>query len=363
MRDEIIEVAKQLIRFKSITGDEVELEKCVSFIEDYFDKEAVFVKKFKKEGTPSLLITLKDTTRPKILLNAHFDVVPASEQMFKPRKEGNKLIGRGALDNKGPLAVLMVLMKHLSRLDNKPNVALLTTGDEESGGHHGVKHALNEGVTSEFALVIDGGDFNHYVTKAKGVLNLRLSAEGQEAHASRPWEGENAIEKLMQAYMDLKDQFKYAQPSDWEKTVNLSGIKGGEIANKVPGFAEMILDIRYTEEDNPEELVEGIQRVVSENEVEVEVLVSEPVFATEEENDYLQRLLQVSEKVVGEEPRVTADFGSSDARFLSEKKIPCALTYPRGGGHHSEKEYLDISCLDKFYEILDSFIKETSLPE
>jgi di/tripeptidase len=39
-----------------------------------------------------------------------------------------------------------------------------------------------------------------------------------------------------------------------------------------------------------------------------------------------------------------------------EKKIPVILIRPRGGGQHSEKEWIDIEDLGKFYSILKEFV-------
>src|SRR5438132_9267351 len=56
----------------------------------------------------NLLITVPGTTgAPPTLLESHMDTVPADEwpdTAFAPRAEGDTIYGRGACDDKGPLA-------------------------------------------------------------------------------------------------------------------------------------------------------------------------------------------------------------------------------------------------------------------
>ena len=51
-------------------------------------------------------------TAPTVILHGHLDVVPAREGQFTPRIEGDRLIGRGAYDMKGALAVMLCARGH-----------------------------------------------------------------------------------------------------------------------------------------------------------------------------------------------------------------------------------------------------------
>jgi succinyl-diaminopimelate desuccinylase len=55
---------------------------------------------------PSLIADLEGTGKPVLLLT-HLDVVPAPETMFTMRREGDRVFGRGVLDDKGPAAILL----------------------------------------------------------------------------------------------------------------------------------------------------------------------------------------------------------------------------------------------------------------
>jgi succinyl-diaminopimelate desuccinylase len=80
---------------------------------------------------------------------------------------------------------------------------VLITGDEEIGGYNGARSALGE-INCDFCIALDGGRVDKIVVKEKGILRLKVVARGKTAHGARPWQGENAIERLMADCSSLK---------------------------------------------------------------------------------------------------------------------------------------------------------------
>lgn len=74
-------------------------------------------------------------------------------------------------------------------------------------------------------------------------------------------------------------------------------------------------------------------------------------------NPYLKLFSQITKEKFGIKTSFTASHGSSDACFFVEKKIPVVLIRPRGNGSHSEKEWIDLKDLEKFYLVLKEFVK------
>jgi acetylornithine deacetylase len=68
-----------------------------------------------------------------LLLNAHTDTVgvAAMEDGFEPRREGDRLYGRGAYDMKGGLAAIMLAAAEASRLSLAGDVVVAAVIDEE----------------------------------------------------------------------------------------------------------------------------------------------------------------------------------------------------------------------------------------
>jgi acetylornithine deacetylase/succinyl-diaminopimelate desuccinylase-like protein len=146
---------------------------------------------------------------------------------------------------------------------------------------HGVKVLLEQGYCAQVVIIPDGGLAVHrIVQKEKGIIWIRLEAQGAAAHGSRPWEGINAIERLMEALRNIKTLFADPHtnhPDDhWVPTINIGHIEGGQSVNKVPSNAAATCDIRYTEQTNPNGLLEDIRALLPSH-VTMEVRFFEPM--------------------------------------------------------------------------------------
>ena len=143
-----------------------------------------------------------------VVLMAHYDVVPAVEAdgwtfpPFEGRIHDGSVHGRGTLDDKGPLLVLLEAVENLLADGFSParDVYLSFGGNEESHGAAAAAIAdlfVERGITPW--LVLDEGGavvdapFPFVTVPAamvgvgeKGVLTLRLSARGDGGHASAP---------------------------------------------------------------------------------------------------------------------------------------------------------------------------------
>ena len=88
-------------------------------------------------------------------------------------------------------------------------------------------------------------------------MRLKLIGRGKTAHGARPWLGENAIENLIADYFKIKRHFELTAPGHWHRTLNFSRIQAGKAVNQVPDYAEALFDIRFTENDDMEAVVDG----------------------------------------------------------------------------------------------------------
>lgn len=182
----IAELLEKLISFKTTADRPEEIKKGFEYIASLFDPQKFNIKPLEKNGKHSLLVSFKgkDAMRPKILLNGHFDVVPAEdESQYKLRLEGSSAYGRGTVDMKGMATVLIEVMQEIGEKENTPDVALLLNGDEEVGGENGAGYCARElGMNPQFFLCADGPD-EHSIkitTREKGVLWLELVAKIQK---------------------------------------------------------------------------------------------------------------------------------------------------------------------------------------
>ncbi|UCH20069.1 MAG: M20/M25/M40 family metallo-hydrolase [Deltaproteobacteria bacterium] len=355
--EKIVQLTKDLMRFRSMHSEPAEIKKCVEFIEEYLEKDAIEYWRFDHENIPSILVMPKSRIT-SILLMSHIDVVDAPAELFSPVEKAGKLYGRGSVDDKYAAALSLVLIKNqLKRLRSNGKgqkdlpFGVLITGDEEIGGANGAKKVLNE-VKADFCIALDGGTPDRIVVKEKGVLKLRLVSSGKSAHGARPWLGENAIENLIEDYLKLRSFFQETSPDHWHRTLNFSIVQSGKSFNQVPETAEALFDIRYTETDDVDQLVSQMQ---SEIKGQLIVEAKEPLFHGGE-SPYLDLLLDISQN-----SKVGFEHGASDARFLSENGIKGIVWGADGEmSQHTTQEHVVIESIYEIYQILNEFIERAS---
>ncbi len=346
---EIVELTKDLIRFKTMISNTAEIRRCADFVEGWLKKHDLPVRRFNFNDTPSVL-SVPDDGPVNILLMSHIDVVDGPDSLFEPYEKDGRLYGRGAIDDKYAAALSMILLREYAKRKGKTlSLGILITGDEEVGGNNGAKKAL-EHVKADFCIALDGGNPQKIVVKEKGILRLRLTASGKTAHGARPWLGENAIETLMADCARIKTFFQLDAPDHWHRTMNLGKIQGGKSINQVPDRAEAVFDIRYTENDDVDALVAEMRSRVS---GAIEVMEKEPLFISGD-SPYLDLLLSVSEETVA-----GFEHGASDARHLADFGIDSVIWGADGEmSQHTENELVVIDSVYAIYDRLDRFLQK-----
>jgi len=358
VKEELIKLTEDLIRFKSTKGNPGEIKKCIDYVKNYFSGDDFIVKEFESNGKPSLMITYTDTKKPKLLLNGHLDVVEADEEQFTPTIEGDKLLGRGSSDMKGGLACLMLLMKNFAK--TKPNMGLMVVSDEEIGGKNGTSYLVKQGFGGDFMIAAepnksDSPDIIDVTIKHKGISWLKITTKGKAIHASLPWLGENAADKLIKKYLEIKKMFKTATINNtWKTTMSLGKINSGDAPNQVPEKAEMIIDIRYIETTDIDELIKKIKSV---GDINVEIIEKDPMLVNDENDPMIKKFQKYAEKVSKNKTRLIKFHGSTDARFTSAKGITSIVCGPHGQNLHGKGEYISIKGMELYYKVMEEFVR------
>ena len=153
---------------------------------------------------------------PALLVHGHVDVVPTRGQPwsvppFEGRIVDGVLWGRGALDMKGAVAVILATVLRLQREGVRPpgDLVVAITADEEAGSDygagylvrehpellHGVAHAVGEGGGQ--SAEIAGRRLYPIAIAEKRVCWMRATVRGPAGHGSSPVFG-GAMAKLRQ---------------------------------------------------------------------------------------------------------------------------------------------------------------------
>lgn len=348
---EITQLTRDLLEFRTVKGNQEEFDKAFEYIESYFEDASVELSEYENEGVKSLVV--KNNEDPELMLHGHLDVVDADKRLFNPREEDGKLYARGSADMKGGLACLMKAIKETDH----PSIGLMIVTDEEVGGFNGAKYLVENFYSPEFVISAEPNNTDGYlkiINKQKGVVRATISAEGKNAHGSRPWNGENAAEKLWEKYSKLKKNFS-TEKEEWGTTVNLGNFTSTGAVNVVPDYAEAGLDIRYTEDYTPEDIEDDMKRIEG---LEYEINAVDPMLDTGSSNVFVQKLKSASEEVLGEKVEVTRKEPASDVRHFSEKGVPGVVFGPEGYNVHENGEYLEIESIEDYYNCIQKFIEE-----
>lgn len=347
------QITKELVQFKTVKGNEEEFKRGFQYIENYFEDTELEINRHEKNGFTTMVVATDED--PDILLHGHLDVVDADEEMFEPTEDEEKIYGRGAADMKAGLACLMKSMKDLSKSGELGSVGLMIVSDEEIGGFNGAQPLAREEYDPEFALSAEPNSSDsemQIVTHQKGVIRLRMTAEGDNAHGSQPWNGENAAEKLWDKYSEFRENFRNEE-GGWTTTVNLGYFESPGAMNVVPDEAEAGLDIRYTDEYTPEEIREDLRHIQGLN---WEMTAVDPQLKTNRENKFVEKVLEVASR--RSDTELTKKTAASDMRHFSEQDVPTVVTGPKGGSIHGDDEYILKDSMRDFEKIIKEFIQE-----
>jgi succinyl-diaminopimelate desuccinylase len=345
------DLAKRLMSYDTSTPEGITTG--VSFIKGWLESNGFEIEEMEVAGLP-VIITSTKGTGPTLVFHGHIDVVPGKPGQFKPRVDGDELIGRGAYDMKAALAAMMCALRDLR---DEPNVEVrfLCVADEESEsmGIRGTEVLVERGYGGDFAITGEPTNL-HVGVQAKGVLALRLTVTGSAAHGSTPWLGDNAVLKANDIFRRIEAMPFARESSEMfdRPSINLGRIEGGDAINKVPDTCVMDVDIRYVPGQDPEAILEDIKAI---DDTGVEVLFErEPAYVANE-NEYVKALHASLEDAGVEDVQLVGRDGSSEATAFLALGIPAVEFGPVGAGHHGPHEFVSVRSLADYRRALVGF--------
>jgi acetylornithine deacetylase/succinyl-diaminopimelate desuccinylase-like protein len=202
------ELLQRLIRFDTTNPPGNERE-CVEWIAGVLRDAGLEPRILAKDpARPNLVARLRGAgSAPPLLMQGHVDVVPAKGDWAKPpfggEVAGGYIWGRGALDMKGGVAMMIAAFLRAAASDSPPpgDVLLCLLCDEETGGDHGARFLVEEhgelfagvrfaiGEFGGFSLDVAGRRFYPMMVSEKQLCLVRATLHGPAGHASLPVRG------------------------------------------------------------------------------------------------------------------------------------------------------------------------------
>lgn len=298
--DDLVELARDLIRFPTINPPGDGYQPCAEYIGNRLAARGFNVAYVRGVGTPGdsdrypriNVIARKDGSAPGpcVHFNGHIDVVEPGAgwtvDPFAAEVRDARIYGRGASDMKGGIAAAIIAVEALidSGLDLPGALEISGTADEESGGYGGVAYLAERGwfstprvdhVIIPEPINVDGVCIGH-----RGVWWAEIETLGWIAHGSMPFYGNCAVRHMGAVLAEFENDLlpalgrrRTAMPvvpdEARQATMNINSIHGGqsgEFAGMpspcVPDSCRMVIDRRFLIEEDLDEVKAEVRTIL-----------------------------------------------------------------------------------------------------
>ncbi len=258
-----VDFAQRLLRVPSLPGQEQDVANLVQaemtrlgFDEVCRDEAGNVIGKIRGQGTA-----------PSIMFNTHLDHVDPGDAAGWPSPpyggelREDRLLGRGAVDIKGPLASQVYGLARLLRPGRRPpgDVYVTAVVQEEVGGLGAWWMCRRR----RFDCVVVGEPSGCRLRRGhRGRCEFRVIARGRSCHASVPEQGVNPLEMVARFILALGELRRVSHPELGEGSVAPTLIATDQTSpNVIPGEVRLILDWRTVPGEEPEAVLEALRGV------------------------------------------------------------------------------------------------------
>jgi glutamate carboxypeptidase len=347
---EAIEIARHaereldaLVAVSSPSGDVHGAEECASVCAALLPAEAEVERPpcSSPGHAADLLATLRGSGSRRILLLGHVDTVIAHAHHKPLKRDGERLLGSGAVDMKGGVVLALGALRALAgRRSDFAEAALLLVCDEEwraaPFGHVGRFAGWDACLCFEAGELTPRGD-EGVVVRRKAAGTIKVHARGRSAHSgSAPERGRNALLALAAAAQEVAA--RHAPDGPDRLTAVPTVLHAGEAFNIVPGRGELSCDLRADSDAAILGVLDALPREVGGVTLEPELIRLWPGMSSEAAT---APLLERAGAALGRPVVGVHRGGASDASHMAPA-IPLTVDGlgPRGGKAHNPGEFV-----------------------
>ena len=299
-----------------------------------------------------LVVRLTGSGSRRVLLLGHLDTVVAHDEHRPLTRDGERLLGSGAIDMKGgDVLALGVLRALATRPGAFAEAALLLVCDEEwrigPFAHVPRFAGFDACLCFEAGQLADGPqggprpegevDLEAVVVRRKAAGTLSVTAHGRSAHSgSAPDKGVNALLALASAAQAVAGSQDPHGPH--RLTAVPTVLHAGDAFNVVPSIGELVCDLRADSLDAFEGVLQALPAELGGARLEAHLVRQWPGMDAREAT---APLLRAAAAALGRPVIGAGRGGASDAAHFAAT-IPFTVDGlgPRGGGAHAPHEYL-----------------------
>jgi len=371
-----LELAQSLIKIKSISPED---GGCFDLIEAELIPLGFQIEKIPELNCETLLAKYGDSGKVFCYLG-HTDVVPSGpeDEWTSPPFEANivegELIGRGAADMKGSVAVFIESIKKFLADHPSPNfqIWIMLTSNEEGEPADGKINTLMDTLTDQnqfidYCLVGEASSSDKVgdVLRVgrRGSLSGKLKLIGKQGHVAYP-------HKVLSPILEVGPIINELNQIIWDEgnehfdptSFQISNIDSGTGAtNVVPGHLNMLFNFRFSPESSQESLKERFVQVLEKSKCSFKIdwtLNAQPYLTKKTE---LLSIIQTAlKKINGKEAIVDNGGGTSDGRWVSPSGSEVIELGPRNQTIHKIDEKISLADLILLQEIYQQILVETN---
>lgn len=320
---------------------------------------------------------------PVIMLHAHIDTVPIaadeagkwSMDPYAAEVRDGRLYGKGSVDDKAPLAAMMVTVLHAAQQadDLKGTLVLVAAAEEETGGQLGTRWLADNGHLPDCDFIVVGEQTHNRVAVAhKGVMRAIVRTTGRSAHATNPDRGINAITAMARAVLALEAYHQQltqrVHPVVGTPTCNVGLIDGGSTANAVPDSCTVWLDRRMIPREKPEDVQAELQGIidgvdVSPASISIGDFLFSSWFESSLDSPLAHNFMACVQRELKADPGPVGYLPGSDAKHLLEQMRGEMIIFGPGSYEvaHAYDEYVEVAEFQSTTAILLDFVQQTLL--
>ncbi len=242
-------------------------ERIARFVGDWLSRTGAEVAcKEVEPSRPNVVARLGRGIGRRMIWEGHLDTVQVAGMAgdpFAPVIRDGLMFGRGAVDDKGCLAMFMLAFAALAAEGCPIDLTFLAAVDEEAT-FKGVLHHIARAAPYEFGIAGEPTELR-IVSACKGVIRWRVAVRGKAAHTSTPEDGIDAGAIGMALVARLKDAVAgsaKAHPLLGRPTLTCTRFEAGEGPNTVPSRADLVFDYRVLPGRSGQEAWEELFAVV-----------------------------------------------------------------------------------------------------
>ncbi len=311
-------------------------------------------------GRYNFICRFPKSDAPKLLLLAHMDTVSAlgMQTPFAASLEDNRILGRGACDDKGPLATAFSTLTGLTKQKVPLNydVTLVGTVDEECS-MSGAAMFAKIGESYDLCIALEPTGLQ-LINAHKGVYRFQVTTKGAAAHSSTPELGDNAIVKMQSIMGDLLEYGekigRQTDPELGNATLALTQVNGGTVINIIPDNCTLSVDIRLLPIQGPKETGDELKKLIGDRGSIRKIFAAKAIHSSLEEKQ-IQKFLQSIKQTGFSDQPTTASYATDCSKLTN--KGPGIVWGP---GYidqaHKLDEYIEISQIEGACKILSHFL-------